>query len=74
MRFNIQEIIHVPGKNMYTSDTLLRVMMKETTSNETSHSDESEAAFVCSILDALPIDDLKLQQLIEAQDQDEVFK
>ena len=75
MRFNIQEMIHVPGKNMYTSDTLSRMMMKETTSKETSHSDENETeAFVCSIIDALPISDIKLQQLIEVQEQDEVSK
>ena len=75
MRFNIQEMIHVPGKNMYTSDTLSRMMTKETASKETSQFDENETeAFVCSIMDALPISDLKLQQLIEAQDQDEVCK
>ena len=56
MRFHIQEMIHVPGKNMYTSDTLSRMMMKETTSKETSHSDENETeAFVCSSMDALPL-------------------
>ena len=75
MRFNIQEMIHVPGKNMYTSDTLSRMMTKETASKETSQFDENETeAFVCSIMDALPVSDLKLQQLIEAQDQDEVCK
>ena len=75
MRFNIQEMIHVPGKNMYTSDTLSRMMTKETASKETSQFDENETeAFVCSIMDALPISDLKLKQLIEAQDQEEVCK
>ena len=59
MRFNIQEMIHVPGKNMYTSDTLSRMMTKETASKETSQFDENETeAFVCSIMDALPISDL----------------
>ena len=75
MRFNIQEMIHVPGKSMYTSDTLSRMMTKESASKETSQFDEKETeAFVYSIMDALPISDLKLQQLIEAQDQDEVCK
>ena len=61
MRFNIQEMIHVPGKSIYTSDTLSRMMTKETASKETSQFDENETeAFVCSIMDALPISDLKL--------------
>lgn len=50
-------------------------MLKETTSKEPSHSHEYETeAFVCPIMDALPITDTKLQQLIEVQEQDEVCK
>ena len=60
---------------MYTSDTLPRMMMKETTSKETTHSDGNETeAFVCAIVDALPISDINLQQLIEVQEHDEVCK
>ena len=45
------------------------------TSKEGSHSDENETeVFVCLVMDALPFSNLKLQQLIEAQDQDEVWK
>ena len=75
MRINIQEMTHVPGKTMYTSDTLSRMITKETASKETSNFDDNETyAFVCSIMDVLPLSDLKLQQLMEEQDQNEVCK
>ena len=32
------------------------------------------SAFVCSIVDALPVSDIKLKQIIEAQEEDEVCK
>ena len=33
-----------------------------------------KSTIVCSIIDIIPISDIKLQQLIEAQDEDEVTK
>ena len=75
MRFNIKSILHVPGKEMYTPDTLLRLMVTNSTvGNEAAQFNEETEVYVCSILNSLPVSDVILQQIIEAQDTDEVCK
>ena len=74
LRFNIESMIHVSGKEMYTSDTLSRFMAKKSVSKDVSKFNEETEAYVCSILDSLPVSDVKLQQIIKAQDNDEVCK
>ena len=55
------------------SDTLTRMIMKESISKQATHSDENETeAFACSIMDTVLVSEIELQQLIEAQEQDEV--
>ena len=34
LRFNIESMIHVPGKEMYTSDTFSRLMAKKSLSKD----------------------------------------
>ena len=67
-------MIHVPGKEMYTSNTLSRLMARKSLSKDVNKFNEETEADVCSILDSLPVSDIKLQQIIEAQDNDEVCK
>ena len=76
MRFNIKHMVHVPGKQMYTSDTLSRLQRKQPDSKpeESLIPDQEMSAFICSIVDALPMSDIKLKQIIEAQEEDEVCK
>ena len=74
LRFNIESMIYVPGKEMYTSDTLSRLMARKSLSKDVNKFHEETEAYVCSILDSFPISDVKLQQIIEAQDNDEVRK
>ena len=76
MRFNIKRMVHVPGKQMYTSDTLSRLQRKQPDSKpeESLIPDQEMSAFVCSIVDALPVSDIKLKQIIEAPEEDEVCK
>ena len=76
MRFNIKRMVHVPGKQMYTRDTLSRLQRKQPDSKpeESLIPDKEMSAFVCSIVDALPVSDIKLKQIIEAQEEDEVCK
>ena len=74
LRFNIESMIHVTGKEMYTSDTLSRLMARKSVSNDVNKFNEETEAYVCSILDSLPVSDVKLQKIIEAQDNDEVCK
>ena len=61
---------------MYTSDTLSRLQHKQPDSKpkEILIPDQEMSAFVCSIVDALPVSDIKLKQIIEAQEEDEVCK
>ena len=78
MRFNIESMVHVPGKQIYAPDTLSRMLARNTnTEHKSKNVDDFNAeteVFVCSVLDAIPISDVKLQQIIDSQDQDEVCK
>ena len=74
MRFNIKSILHVPGKEMYTPDTLSRLMKNNTVCKEAAQFSEETEVYVCSILNSLPVSDVILQQIIEAQDTDEVCR
>ena len=58
------------------SDTLSRLQRKQPDSKPEGSliSDQEMSAFVCSIVDALPVSDIKLKQIIEAQEEDEVCK
>ena len=67
-------MIHVPGEEMYTSDNLSRMMARKSLSKDVNKFNEETEAYVCSILDSLPVSDIKLQQITEAQDNDEVCK
>ena len=69
MRFNIKRMVHVPGKQIYTSDTLSRLQHKQPDSKpkDSLIPDQEMSAFVCSIIDALSVSDIKLKQRIEAQ-------
>ena len=69
-------MVHVPGKRMYTSDTLLRLQRKQPDSKpeESLIPDQEMSAFVCSTVDVLPVSDIKLKQIIEAWEEDEVCK
>ena len=69
MRFDIREMKHVPGKEMYMSDTLSRQFPVE--SDEKSMIDDEEiSTFLESIVSSLPVSDVKLQQIIAAQAED----
>ena len=73
MRFHIKSLVHIPGKEMYTSDMLSRMIPKD--AGVIQNELESEINdYVCSIIDTIPISNIKLQQLIEAQNEDEVTK
>ena len=71
MRFNIQEMNHVPGKEMYTSDMLSRQLPVES-AEKSMVDDEEMVHFLESIIDSLPVSDVKLQQIIAAQAEDSV--
>jgi len=73
MRFHIKSLIHIPGKEMYASDMLSRMIPKDGMLMQNELESEIND-YVCSIIDTIPISDIKLQLLIEAQDEDEVTK
>ena len=60
LRFNIESMIHVPGKEMYTSDTLSRLLARKSVSKDVNRFNEETEPYVCSILDSLPVSDVKL--------------
>jgi hypothetical protein len=73
MRFHIKELVHVPGKQLYVADSLSRVQPKKQKPQPTI-SDEEMNIYSASILDSIPISDQKLQQVKDAQDEDEVCR
>ena len=76
MRFDIKQMVHVPGKQMYTSDALSRLIARQPYKQpeQSLIPDDDMKAFIGSIIDALPVSDVKLKQIIEAQDEDEICK
>lgn len=81
MRFNIKSLVNVPGKEMYVSDMLSRMIPKDDDvkqdSDDVKQDRELESEindYVFSVIDATPISDITLRQLIEAQNEDKVTK
>ncbi len=64
-------MIHVPGKQMCTSDTLSRMSAVEQPAKNLINHDEMRL-YVANIIEALPISDVRLQQIIQAQESDPV--
>lgn len=74
MRFDLQKMIYVPGKQMYTSDALSRLVKKSAESEPCFVPEDEMKAFVGSVVDSLPASDKKLKEITEAQEEDEVCK
>ena len=70
MRFRYK-IIHVPGKELFTADTLSRAPVTETT--EDPLTDEVEA-FVNVVMQGMPATDQRMEQLKKRQLEDEVCR
>ena len=73
MRFHFQEISHVPGKKMYIADALSRLQALHADPQPTIADDEM-TAHVASVITGLPASDTRLQQIIEAQEEDPVCR
>ena len=74
MRFFIKSLIHIPGKEMYASDLLSRMIPKDDIVKKDTELESEMNDYICSVIDAIPVSDMKLKQLIDAQDEDEVTK
>jgi len=73
MRFHFKEINHVPGKEMYIADALSRLQAQYADPQPTIADDEV-TPHVASVITGLPTSDSRLQQIIEAQDEDPVCR
>ena len=74
MRFHIKSLVHIPGKEMYASDMLSRMIPKDETVKKDTELESEINDYILSVIDAIPVSDVKLKQLIDAQDEDEVTK
>jgi hypothetical protein len=74
MRFSLEKMTHVPGKQMYTSDALSRLLKPFTKPDCCTVPEDELNAFVETVIDSLPVSDKKLKEIIEAQEEDEVCK
>ena len=68
-----KEVNHVPGKEMYIADALSR-MQSENTNRMATVPEEEMNIYVDSVLDSLPVSDVKLMEIKEAQDEDPVCR
>ena len=73
MRFHFKAVNHVPGKEMYIADALSR-MQSENTNRMATVPEEEMNIYVDSVLDSLPVSDVKLMEIKEAQDEDPVCR
>ena len=69
MHFHFKEVNHVPGKEMYIADALKR-MQSENTKRMATVPEEEMNIYVDSVLDSLPLSDVKLMEIKEAKDED----
>ena len=74
MRFHIKSLVHIPGKEMYASDMLSRMIPKDETVKKDTELESEINDYIFSVIDAILVSDVKLKQLIDAQDEDEVIK
>ena len=70
MRYN-PEILHVPGKRQISADALSRAPVNSPNTSDVQFCEEVET-FACSTVDQLPATAQRLQEIIEAQRNDEV--
>ena len=70
MQYQIKAVI-VPGKQMYTSDTL-SCMSAVDQSDESLIDHDEISLYIASILETKPVSDIRLQQIIQAQENDPV--
>ena len=73
MRFHFKEISHVPGQKMYIAYALSRLQDQHADPQPTITDDEM-TAHVASVITGLPASDTRLQQIIEAQEEDPVCR
>ena len=73
MRFHFKEVNHVPRKELYIADALSR-MQADNPNTQATVPEEEMNIDVDSILDSLPVSDVKLMEIKEAQDEDPVCK
>ena len=70
MRYN-PEVLHVPGKCQISADALSRAPVNSPNTSDVQFIEEVET-FACSTVDQLPATAQRLQEIIEAQRNDEV--
>ena len=70
MRYN-PEVLHVPGKRQISADALSRAPVNSHNTSDVQFCEEVET-FACSTVDQLPATAQRLQEIIEAQRNDEV--
>ena len=73
MCIHFKEVNHVPRKEMYIADALSR-MQSENTNRMATVPEEEKNIYVDSVLDSLPVSDVKLMEIKETQDEDLVFR
>ena len=71
MRFQFKEVNHVPGKELYIADALSRMQTNNPDRKPTVPEEEMNI-YINSILDTIPVSDVKLMEIKEAQDEDPV--
>ena len=73
MQYQFKDVIYVPGKQMHTLDTFS--LMSAVDQSDESLIDRDEISlYVASTIEALPVSDIRLQQIIQAQENDHLLQ
>ena len=73
VRFHFKEIKHVPGKKMYITDALSRLQIRSQTVKSTIDDDDMHV-HIENVISSLPASGTRLQQIMEAQEEDPVLQ
>ena len=65
MRFQFKEVNHIPGKKVYIADALPRMQTDNLDCRKPSVPEEEMNIYIVSILDTIPVSDVKLMEIKE---------
>ena len=65
MRFQFKEVNHIPGKKLYIADALSRMQTDNLDCRKPTVPEEEMNIYIDSILDTIPVSDVKLMEIKE---------
>ena len=74
LRIYFKDVKHVPGKKMFIADALSRLHVRKLAKPQPTIGKQEMTPYIGSVLSMLPVSETRLQQIMEAQDEDPVCR